>query len=129
MDEIKDSVKLASCVALGYDNLDIQFKTKNPTVESGTKQDDLKFVKKIWESSPLNDDREPQNVPAHKSVPKFIRMVELAHKYSIRDADPRNYLHLAYLDAVNCWECEGIRASEELGLRAWMLPELDLFTS
>ncbi|KDQ08298.1 hypothetical protein BOTBODRAFT_179932 [Botryobasidium botryosum FD-172 SS1] len=62
------------------------------------------------------------------SLDTFVQLVDERFPLIDDECNPY-YLHLAYLDAVNCWECEGIRASEELGLRAWMLPEPDLFTS
>ncbi|KDQ18429.1 hypothetical protein BOTBODRAFT_171276 [Botryobasidium botryosum FD-172 SS1] len=61
------------------------------------------------------------------SLDAFVQLVDERFPLIEDECNPY-YLHLAYLDAVNCWECEGIRASEELGLRAWMLPEPDLFT-
>ncbi|KDQ05607.1 hypothetical protein BOTBODRAFT_72403, partial [Botryobasidium botryosum FD-172 SS1] len=101
----------SNCFSVGYDNLDIQFKSSQPTIEKtpkllhmatgaffplshGVVKEDLKCVKEMWRKSDLNQDRVPEDIPPYEGIPDHIRLLDLAKKYSVPDDNPASLPNL-----------------------------------
>lgn len=99
----------AICASLGYDNLDIAFKSEQPTIEGpgsklihmttgtffplnhGVVKEDLRCVKELWDSSPSNPNRAPENIPSYESIPTYARLTDLAAKSGVPEGDPKSH--------------------------------------
>lgn len=98
-----------SPIAIAYDNLDISFKTEQPTVEGGNshqvhmttgtyfplmhgvRSEDLRFSKELWAASELNPLRDPSQRPV---LLGHSALMELQKESSFPEGDSRSYQSL-----------------------------------